>query len=177
MYSSVYLKEFSLDLFEEETSVGIAHLPRWNKPNEEVFSPWLHTEFHWEIDCVQRPGSLQRAWLQGPVPSRGSGRAVELKAPHLVSNVQPRWALTGSKLTSSIHSAAFPREDTHSPLLSCPWCGLLSSRSNPPCEHARALQDWIIGLWLENLPYTVLNRAGNYRHFLEWFSISRSKSK
>lgn len=54
------------------------------------------------------------------------------------SNVQPRWTLIESKLTSRINSVNFLRGCARSAF---PVCGLISIRSNSQLEHPEVQQD------------------------------------
>lgn len=105
------------------------------------FSAWAA---HW--DHLE---SLKQCSCPGPAPAPGEsdliapwcGQDLGLffwKLLSLDSNVQPRWTLIESKLTSQINSVNFLRGCA---LSAFPVCGLISIRSNSQLEHPEVQQD------------------------------------
>lgn len=101
-----------------------------------------------QLVCTLRsPGELKKVLSPGPSP-RGVrfNCSVMWSGPwtffwkllSLDSNVQPRWTLIESKLTSQINSVNFLRGCAHSAF---PVCGLISIRSNSQLEHPEVQQD------------------------------------
>lgn len=96
---------------------------------------------------LKSPGELQKCWFLGPTPREadlialGCGQDVGrfLESSSFDSNVQPRWTLIESKLTSQIKSVNFLRGCAHSTF---PVRGLVSVSSNTQLEHPEALQDF-----------------------------------
>lgn len=100
------------------------------------------------LGCTLRsPGELKTVLVPGPSPGGVRFNCSVVwsgpwtffwKLPSLDSNVQPRWTLIESKLTSQMNSVNFLRGCAHSAF---PVCGLISIRSDSQLEHPEVQRD------------------------------------
>lgn len=123
------------------------------------FSAWAA---HW--DDLE---SLKKCSCPGPAPGESDlialwrGQDLGLffwKLLSFDSNVQPRWTLIESKLTSQINSVNFLRGCAHSAF---PVCGLISIRRILSLSTQRSSKSLNYLAMINNRPYTGLRKAGN----------------